>query len=44
MSRFAMHDPVGFGLTQGDRDCDHYQDSDARRERRPSAWVVPQGG
>jgi glucans biosynthesis protein len=35
--------PVGFGLLQRDINFDHYQDLEARYERRPSVWVSPQG-
>ena len=34
----------GFGLLQRDRDADHYQDLEARFERRPSYWVAPLEG
>jgi glucans biosynthesis protein len=33
--------PKGFGLSQRDRDFDHYQDDGAFYERRPSIWVEP---
>lgn len=33
----------GFGLMQRDRDFAHYEDDEARYERRPSAWVEPIG-
>jgi glucans biosynthesis protein len=42
-SAFHMPSPKGFGLTQRDRDFDHYQDLETRADQRPSAWVVPQG-
>lgn len=35
--------PVGFGLLQRDIDFDHYQDLEARYERRPSVWISPKG-
>ncbi len=38
-----MNDPRGFGLLQRDADFDHYQDLEARYERRPSLWVEPRG-
>ncbi len=31
----------GFGLAQRDRDFDHYQDSVAHYQKRPSLWVEP---
>lgn len=42
-SAFQLRNPRGFGLIQRDRDFAHYQDLEARSERRPSAWVVPRG-
>lgn len=33
----------GFGLIQRDREFRHYEDLEARYERRPSAWVSAQG-
>ncbi len=35
--------PRGFGLLQRDRDFDHYMDMEARYERRPSMWIMPEG-
>ncbi len=35
--------PRGFGLSQRDREFDHYQDDGAFYNRRPSLWVEPQG-
>jgi glucans biosynthesis protein len=35
--------PAGFGLLQRDIDFDHYQDLEARYDRRPSVWVSPKG-
>jgi glucans biosynthesis protein len=43
VSAFQARDPRGFGLVQRDRDFDHYQDLETRPERRPSAWVEPDG-
>jgi glucans biosynthesis protein len=40
---FSMRDPRGFGLMQRDRDFRNYEDSEARYELRPSAWVEPVG-
>lgn len=33
----------GFGLLQRDRNFAHYKDLEANYEKRPSAWVTPQG-
>ena len=33
----------GFGLIQRDREFRHYEDLEARYERRPSAWVSAEG-
>ncbi|GHB48190.1 glucans biosynthesis protein G [Pseudovibrio japonicus] len=35
--------PVGFGLMQRDRDFEHYQDLEARYDKRPSLWIEPLG-
>lgn len=43
MSAFVDTSPIGFGLTQRDRDFSHYQDLDAHFEQRPSLWVEPLG-
>lgn len=43
ISVFRNDSPVGFGLMQRDRDFDHYQDLEARYEKRPSAWVETLG-
>lgn len=40
---FAMTSLRGFGLMQRDRQFSNYEDVEARYERRPSAWVTPQG-
>jgi glucans biosynthesis protein len=40
---FSLNNPRGFGLSQRDRNFDHYQDLEARYDNRPSAWVVPLG-
>ena len=40
---FADQGPKGFGLLQRDRDFDHYQDDGVFYDKRPSAWVEPQG-
>jgi periplasmic glucans biosynthesis protein len=41
VSQFDAPALEGFGLLQRDRDFDHYQDLETRREQRPSAWVTP---
>lgn len=43
VTSFAMPALRGFGLMQRDRAFAHYQDLEARYERRPSAWVEPVG-
>jgi glucans biosynthesis protein len=43
ITSLAQVNPRGFGLLQRDRDFAHYQDLEARYERRPSAWIEPQG-
>jgi glucans biosynthesis protein len=40
---FFTTNPVGFGLIQRDCDFEHYQDLEARYEKRPSLWVAPKG-
>ena len=40
---FSMRDPRGFGPTQRDRNFASYEDSEARYELRPSAWIEPLG-
>lgn len=39
----ALTELKGFGLMQRDRSFASYEDTEARYERRPSAWVQPQG-
>jgi glucans biosynthesis protein len=41
VTSFAMKSLKGFGLMQRDRNFDHYEDTEARYELRPSAWVTP---
>ncbi|MHA7777549.1 OpgD/OpgG family glucan biosynthesis protein [Roseibium sp. M-1] len=41
LSFFAEENPAGFGLLQRDRDFDHYQDTEAKYQRRPSLWIEP---
>jgi glucans biosynthesis protein len=43
LSSFRLDSPVAFGLVQRDRSLASYQDLEARYDRRPSAWVEPQG-
>src|ERR1700733_1877356 len=43
VSTFATQQPKGFGLVQRSRQQSDFQDFDAQYERRPSAWVEPQG-
>jgi glucans biosynthesis protein len=40
---FSMQTLRGFGLMQRDRDFRSYEDSEARYELRPSAWIEPVG-
>lgn len=40
---FSMNRLNGFGLMQRDRDFKSYEDTEARYELRPSAWVTPLG-
>jgi glucans biosynthesis protein len=41
VTSFAMRELKGFGLMQRDRTHAHYEDTEARYEQRPSAWVEP---
>jgi glucans biosynthesis protein len=43
VSSFAVRELKGFGLMQRDRAFASYEDLEARYERRPSAWIEPQG-
>jgi len=43
VSSFADANPRGFGLMQRDRDFDHYRDTQASYQRRPSLWIEPIG-
>ncbi len=43
VSSFALQRLQGFGLMQRDRRFAAYEDTEARYERRPSAWVEPLG-
>ena len=41
VSSFSMNSLKGFGLMQRDRTFKSYEDTEARYELRPSAWVTP---
>jgi periplasmic glucans biosynthesis protein len=41
ISAFLDAGPKGFGLTQRRRDFSHYEDDEARYEKRPTAWIEP---
>jgi periplasmic glucans biosynthesis protein len=43
VSTFTTQQPKGFGLVQRSRQQSDFQDFDAQYERRPSAWVEPEG-
>lgn len=43
VTSFAMKGLKGFGLMQRDRAFNSYEDTEARYEQRPSAWVTPLG-
>jgi glucans biosynthesis protein len=43
VSSFTTQQPKGFGLVQRSRQQSDFQDFDAQYERRPSAWVEPEG-
>jgi glucans biosynthesis protein len=43
VSSMMDENPRGFGLLQRDRDFDHYMDLEARYEKRPSMWIMPEG-
>jgi len=43
VSTFTNQQPRGFGLVQRSRAQSDFEDFDAQYERRPSAWVEPQG-
>lgn len=43
VTSFAMKSLKGFGLMQRDRAFASYEDTEARYETRPSAWVTPVG-
>ena len=41
VSSFALVNPAGFALQQRDRRFSHYEDLEARYDKRPSLWVQP---
>jgi len=41
VTSFKMKSLKGFGLMQRDRAFSNYEDTEARYEKRPSAWVTP---
>lgn len=41
VSSFQLTDPAGFGLSQRDREFDHYEDLEAHYEKRPTVWIEP---
>ena len=43
ISSFSDNNPRGFGLMQRERNFRHFEDLEARYEKRPSAWVEPIG-
>jgi glucans biosynthesis protein len=43
VSSFTLVNPEGFGLQQRDRRFAHYEDLEARYEKRPAVWVQPTG-
>ena len=44
VTSFSMKSLKGFGLMQRDRNFHSYEDTEARYELRPSAWVTPLNG
>ena len=43
VTSFGLTDPRGFGLMQRDRSPASYEDPEALYDKRPSAWVEPEG-
>lgn len=43
VSNFSVENPRGFGLLQRGRDFSHYEDLDDNYDKRPSAWIEPDG-
>jgi len=43
VSNFTVENPRGFGLLQRGRNFSHYEDLDDNYDKRPSAWIEPEG-
>lgn len=43
VSSFTTENPQGFGLLQRGREFSRYEDLDDRYDKRPGAWIKPQG-
>ncbi|WWF46054.1 glucan biosynthesis protein G [Pseudomonas trivialis] len=43
VSNFGVENPRGFDLLQRGRDFSHYEDLDDNYDKRPSAWIEPEG-
>jgi glucans biosynthesis protein len=43
MNQLSADNVRGFGLLQRDREFDHYQDLEYEYEKRPGAWITPEG-
>ena len=43
VSNFTVENPRGFGLMQRGRNFSHYEDLDDNYDKRPSAWIEPEG-
>nr|WP_269819866.1 glucan biosynthesis protein G [Pseudomonas synxantha] len=43
VSNFSVENPRGFGLLQRGRNFSHYEDLDDNYDKRPSAWIEPEG-
>ena len=43
VSNFFVENPRGFGLLQRGRNFSHYEDLDDNYDKRPSAWIEPEG-
>lgn len=41
INSFGGGQPLGFGLIQRDMNFDHFQDLEARYDKRPSVWISP---
>lgn len=44
VNAYVDNNPRGFGLSQRDRNFDHYQDDGALYDRRPNLWIEPKSG